>query len=96
MKTLETLRQRKAEIERLAHRYGAHGVRIFGSVARGEDTDGSDIDVLVDMDEEASLLDLIQFQQALEEILHRRTDVLTLAGISPYLRDRILAEAVRL
>jgi predicted nucleotidyltransferase len=94
--TLEALRQRKAEIERLAHLHGAHGVRIFGSVARGEDTDDSDIDVLVDMDEEASLLDLIRFQQALEEVLRRRTEVLTVAGINPYLKDRILAEAVRL
>jgi len=47
--TLETLRQRKAEIESLAQRHGAHGVRIFGSVARGEDTEESDIDVLVEM-----------------------------------------------
>ena len=94
--TLESLRQRKAEIEHLAARYGALGVRVFGSVARDEDTNDSDIDVLVDMSDEASLLDLVQLQQALEVMLDRRADVLTVRGISPYLGERILGEAVRL
>lgn len=96
MTTLESLRQRKAEIERLAARYGAQGVRVFGSVARDEDTNDSDIDVLVEMSDEASLLDLVQLQQALEAMLSRRADVLTVRGINPRLRERILAEAVRL
>jgi hypothetical protein len=94
--TLETLRQRKAEIESLAQRHGAHGVRIFGSVARGEDTEESDIDVLVEMNEESSLLDLMRLQQALETMLNRRADILTVGGINPYLKNRILAEAVPL
>jgi hypothetical protein len=94
--TLESLRQRKAEIENLAARYGAHGVRVFGSVARNEDTNDSDIDVLVEMSDEASLLDLVEFQQALEAMLNRRADVLTVRGINSHLRERILAEAVRL
>jgi predicted nucleotidyltransferase len=94
--TLETLRQRKAEIESLARHHGAYGVRIFGSVARGDDTGESDIDVLVEMNEESSLLDLVRFQQALETMLNRRADVLTVGGINPYLKNRILAEAVRL
>jgi hypothetical protein len=94
--TLESLRQRKAEIESLAARYGAHDVRVFGSVARDEDTNDSDIDVLVEMSDEASLLDLVEFQQALEAMLNRRADVLTVRGINPHLRERILAEAVRL
>ena len=56
----------------------------------------SDIDVLVEMSDEASLLHLVQFQQALEVMLNRRADVLTVRGINPYLRERIRAEAVRL
>jgi len=94
--TLESLRQRKAEIERLARSHGARDVRIFGSVARNEDAEDSDIDVLVDMSDEASLLDLVQLQQALEVMLRRRADVLTVRGINPHLRERILAEAVPL
>jgi hypothetical protein len=80
--TLESLRQRKAEIERLARSHGARDVRIFGSVARNEDAKDSDIDVLIDMSDEASLLDLVQLQQALEVMLDRRADVLTVRGIN--------------
>ncbi len=96
MTTLESLRQRKAEIERLALSHGARDVRIFGSVARNEDAEDSDIDVLVDMSDEASLLDLVRLQQALEVMLDRRADVLTVRAINPHLRERILAEAVPL
>lgn len=96
MTTLDTLRLRKAEIERLATFHGAHDVRVFGSVARGEDTAASDIDFLVDMNDGSSLLDRVRLQQALESALHRRADVLTTGGINLYLQDRILAEVVRL
>jgi hypothetical protein len=96
MTTLDTLRLRKAEIERLATFHGARDVRVFGSVARGEDTAASDIDFLVDMSDDSSLLDLVRLQQALESALQRRADVLTTGVINPYLKDRILAEAVRL
>jgi hypothetical protein len=71
-------------------------VRVFGSVARGEDTAASDIDFLVEMSDDSSLLDLVRLQQALESALQRRADVLTTGGINPYLKNRILAEAVRL
>ncbi|MEE4235421.1 MAG: nucleotidyltransferase family protein [Anderseniella sp.] len=96
MNTLETLRARKAEIERLARIHGARNIRVFGSVARSEDTSDSDIDFLIDMEESRSLLDLVGFKQELEAMLNRSADVLTERGISPYLRKRILAEAIAL
>lgn len=96
MNTLETLRARKAEIERLASIHGARNIRVFGSVARSEDTSDSDIDFLIDMEESRSLLDLVGFKQELETMLNRPADVLTERGISPYLRKRILAEAIAL
>lgn len=96
MNTLETLRARKAEIERLARIHGARNIRVFGSVARSEDTSDSDIDFLIDMEESRSLLDLVCFKQELEAMLNRSADVLTERGISPYLRKRILAEAIAL
>ena len=96
MSTLETLRTRKQEIERLASLHGVHNIRVFGSVARGEDTAESDIDLLIDMEESSSLLDLVGFQQELEVMLNRPADVLTENGINPYLRDSILGEAVAL
>jgi len=96
MSTLEMLRTRRQEIQRLASLHGARNIRVFGSVARTEDTAESDIDFLIDMDESRSLLDLVGFQQELEAMLNRPADVLTERGINPYLRDRILGEAIAL
>jgi len=96
MNTLDTLRAHKDEIEHLAKLHGARNIRVFGSAARAEDTPDSDIDFLIDMEESRSLLDLIGFKQDLEAMLNRPADVLTEKGISPYLRERILSEAVEL
>jgi len=90
---LDELRARRHEILQIAARHGARDVRIFGSVVRGEAGSGSDVDVLVDMEQGRSLLDLVAFWQDLEELLACKVDVVTDGGISPYLRDRIYAEA---
>lgn len=89
----DLLKFNRAEILGLAHKHGAHNVRIFGSVARGEGRPDSDIDFLVDMEGGRSLLDLIEFGQDLEELLQRKVDILTEGGLSPYLKERIHAEA---
>lgn len=80
----------------LAARYGMRRVRIFGSEARGEAREGSDLDLLVEVEPGRSYLDLVGFWQELEESLGRPVDVVSDAGLSPHLRDRILAEAVAL
>jgi predicted nucleotidyltransferase len=87
------LRQKRHEIIEIASRHGAHNVRLFGSVARGEDRPGSDLDLLVDMEPDRSLLDVVGLGQELEELLQRRVDVLTDASLHPALRDRILADS---
>jgi predicted nucleotidyltransferase len=89
----DVLKIKREEILRLAREHGARNVRVFGSVARGEARPESDIDFLVDMEGGRSLLDLIEFGQALEELLQRKVDILTDGGLSPYLKDRIHAEA---
>jgi len=86
----------RGRILELAAHHGLRRVRVFGSVARGEAGAGSDLDLLVDVDPGRSLLDLVAFWQELEELLGHRVDVITDGGISPYLRDRIYAEAVPL
>jgi hypothetical protein len=92
--TLEKIVESKREdILRIADKYGAYNVRIFGSVARGESDDESDIDLLVDMEQGRSLLDLGGLTIDLEELLGRKVDVITEKGMSPYLKDRILSEA---
>ncbi len=87
------LEHRREEILRVAARYGAHNIRLFGSVARGEDHADSDVDLLVDMEPDRSLLDMVGLGQELEELLDCRVDVLTGASLHPALRERILAES---
>jgi len=90
------VREKREDILRIAARHGAHNVRIFGSVARGEAKTESDLDLLVAMEKGRSLLDLIGFWQDVEEFFGCKVDVVTDGGLSPYLKDRIYAEAVPL
>jgi len=94
MQIEELVRTKREEIVQLAHNYGASNVRFFGSLARGEAGPNSDVDLLVQMDEERSLLDLVGLWLDLEALLGRKVDILTDGGVSPYLRDRIYSEAV--
>jgi uncharacterized protein len=87
---------KREDINRIAAAHGARNVRVFGSVGRGESTDSSDLDLLVDMSEGRSLLDLVALGADLEAALGVAVDVVTEKSLSPYLRDRILAEAVSL
>ena len=92
----EVLRSKRAEVLAVVARHGARNARLFGSVARGRATIASDVDLLVDMEPGRTLLDLVGLEQDLAEMLGRAVDVVTDAGLSPHLRERILAEAVAL
>jgi uncharacterized protein len=85
-----------SEIVRVARLHGAHSVRVFGSRARGDSRPDSDLDLLVTMDPGRSLLDLVAIKQDLEDLLHCPVDVVTERGLSPYLREGVLAEALSL
>ena len=89
---LLTARQR-ARIRVLARRHGAEKVRLFGSAARGEASCESDFDLLVRMRSGRSLLDFVALWQELETALGRHVDLVSEAGLSPYLRAGILKEA---
>jgi uncharacterized protein len=86
----------RPKINRIAAAHGARNVRVFGSVSRGQASGDSDLDLLVDMAEGRSLFDLVALSDELEEALGVDVDVVTEGSLSPYLRDRILAEAVAL
>ena len=83
----------RKEILDLAAARGMRNVRVFGSVARGEDRPDSDLDLLVDVEPGRTLLDVIGLEQDLEQLLGRKVDVLTAGGLSPHVQQQILAEA---
>lgn len=96
MKLNEKIQRHRHEILGLAQKYGARNVRIFGSVARGEAREDSDIDVLVDLESGRSLLDLGGFLMDLQELLGCRVDVVTAKGLRKRIRSRVLKESVPL
>ena len=90
------LNQKRDEILRLAARHGVRNVRVFGSAARGEAGPGSDVDFLVDLDSDHSLLDLGRLLMDLQDLLGRQVDLVTENGLHWYIRDRVLREATPL
>ena len=90
------LKDKREAILQIAAKRGARNVRVFGSVARGEADDQSDIDFLVDMEPGRSLLDLGGLLMDLQDLLGRNVDVVTERGLKPRIRERVLHEAVAL
>jgi predicted nucleotidyltransferase len=90
------LGEKRDEIVRLAALHGARNVRVFGSVARGDARDDSDVDLLVELDPDRSLLDLGGLLMDLQDLLGRKVDLVTEKGLHWYIRDRVLREAVPL
>jgi predicted nucleotidyltransferase len=83
----------RSEVIRLAHARGARNVRVFGSVARGQDQPDSDIDLLVDFPSGTSLLTVIGLEQDLRELLGVPVDVGPADALRADVRDRVLTEA---
>jgi predicted nucleotidyltransferase len=90
------LKDKREEILQIAASHGARNVRVFGSLARGEAGPDSDVDILVELGSDRSLLDIVAIKQDLEDLLGRRVDVVTRAAISPYIREQVLGEAISL
>jgi hypothetical protein len=94
MVTMEALRDHKREeVLRLAESHGARNIRVFGSVARGEASDTSDLDLLVEWEAGRSLLDHVALVQDLGELLGTKVHIGTEPSLHWYVRDRILKEA---
>jgi len=83
----------REEIKTLAKRHGIENVRVFGSMARGDANDASDVDLLVSIPEGTGGLALCGLLIDVEELLRRRVDVVSDKGLHPLIRDRILNEA---
>jgi uncharacterized protein len=94
---LALIHQHRDTILAMARQYGVEGLRVFGSVARGEDGPDSHVDFLITgMATGRDLIDFIEFKNDLEQFFGHRVDVLFQNGLYWYVRDRILAEAVTL
>jgi len=92
MQILRTLSDRKSD---LRDRFGVTAIALFGSVVRGEATDSSDVDVLVDFDRPVTLFDLASLEEYLSEALGvSQVDIVLRRSILPALRESILREAV--
>lgn len=88
-------RRRRAVIETAAKR-GAHNVRVFGSVVRGQDTSSSDIDLLVDLDKGVGVVRLAGLKRELTDLLGTNVDVVPAESLKPRIRAQVLAEAIPL
>jgi len=93
VKAQQIIRKRREEILKLASAHGAYNVRVFGSVARGEDTESSDVDFLVSMEQGRNLFDQAGLLSDLQELLGRKVDVATDDSLYWLIRRRILSEA---
>jgi predicted nucleotidyltransferase len=92
----ELLKEKRDAILCICAKHGARNVRVFGSVARGEADEQSDIDLLVEFDPGRSLLDHAALWLDLQDLLGCKVDVLSDRGIKPRIRERVLWEAIPL
>lgn len=90
---LARLQQENQRILAIAEHYRAHNLRAFGSVARGEEHEGSDIDLLVDFLPGATLLDQVGLMKTLSDELGRRVEVVSERALNRHLRQSVLQEA---
>lgn len=94
--TLDEVRVHRAYILRLGERFGVRNIRVFGSVARGEARQDSDLDLLVDVDRGHGYFDMAGFALGVEDQLGVFTQVATALGLKERIRDRVLREAIAL
>ncbi|MCC7101305.1 MAG: nucleotidyltransferase family protein [Rubrivivax sp.] len=93
MKPSEVLASNRLAVRRVVEAHRARNARVFGSAVRGQDVDGSDLDILVDPTAETTLLDIGAIRHELGQLLGVSVDVLTPNALPEHWRDRVLAEA---
>jgi predicted nucleotidyltransferase len=93
MRPSEALERHRADIRRIVEANRARNPRVFGSVLHGDDDEDSDLDILVDAQQGASLFDLVRIKSALEDLMRIRVDVRTPEELHERFRDRVVGEA---
>ncbi|MEW6683775.1 MAG: nucleotidyltransferase family protein [Nitrospirota bacterium] len=92
----DLLKAKRQDILRIAAKHGVRSIRVFGSVARGEADEQSDVDFLVEMEPGRTLFDMGGLLMDLRDLLGRNVNVVSVRGLKPRIRERILREAVGL
>ena len=92
----KTVHMKHREILEIARRHGAHDIRIFGSVARGNQNERSDLDIIARFDPGRTLFDQGGFLMELQELLGLKVDVVSERSMRPRFRDQVMREAVPL
>lgn len=93
MRPSEALQNHRDAVLQIAANNGAQNVRVFGSVLHGEDTEASDVDLLVDVPRGTTLLDMVRLHNAIEQELGVSVDVLTAGDLPVKFRNQVLQEA---
>lgn len=94
MRPSQALKAHREEIRRIVEQNRTRNPRVFGSVLRGDDTEESDLDLLVDPTPDTTLMDIARIQNRLQKILGVTVDVLTPRALPAKCRDRVIAEAI--
>lgn len=94
MKPSDALYSNRAAIRRVVESHHAKNARVFGSVLNGQDTEGSDLDILIDPTTETTLMDVASIQVELQRLLGVSVDVLTPRALPAAFRSRVLSEAM--
>ncbi len=92
----KVIQEKREEIIQTCEKHGGYNVRLFGSVARGEADEKSDIDLLVDLGEKFSPWFPVGLIHDLEDLLGKKVDVVTVTGLKERIKDRVLKEAIKL
>jgi hypothetical protein len=93
MAVRDDLRRRRDAVLAIAARHGVSRIRVFGSVARGEERPDSDIDLLIDLDDDRGFADYLEFAEEIETLFGRRVEIVLNRSLSRHFRPYIEAEA---
>jgi uncharacterized protein len=96
MKTLQLLQKNREKIYAIAAKHGVSNIRVFGSVARGEDTKKSDIDLLAKVADNISLMTLVKLEKSLEKEAGRKVQIISDNAVNKHLKKQIFSEMITL
>jgi predicted nucleotidyltransferase len=94
MRPSEILKLKRAEVLQIAEKYGVKNIRVFGSVARGEDDEKSDVDLLAEFPEGTTYIRYFTFVHELEKILSCKVDIVSQIGLKPRIREIVMREVL--